>query len=127
MLTNTEKISRSKITSSDCVLPEMAGKFDLVFYVSQRARAILNGSLPLVEGFDNPKNHSILVAMEEIRQKKLTFEDIMHSLTSPDTESKEPERAEALSSLRQSQGFDDEDEEETEEVLNYKTEEEYED
>jgi len=79
----TDKISRTKITSEDCVLPEMAGKYDLVFYVSQRARAITNGSPVLIEGFESQKNHGILIALEEIRQGKLKFNDLMESLVNP--------------------------------------------
>jgi DNA-directed RNA polymerase subunit K/omega len=79
----TDKISRTKITSEDCVLPEMAGKYDLAFYVSQRARAIINGSPVLIEGFESQKNHGILIALEEIRQGKLKFNDLMESLVNP--------------------------------------------
>jgi DNA-directed RNA polymerase subunit K/omega len=79
----TTKIGRTKVTSSDCVLPEMMGKYDLVFYTSQRARAIISGSPLLVKNFDKPENHSIIVALEEIRQGELTYEKLMEGLSSP--------------------------------------------
>ena len=127
----TEKISRTKITSEDCVLSQMTGKYDLVFYASQRARAIISGSKPLIEGFDSAKNHAIMIAMEEIRQGKLQFEDLMESLASPFVEPiKELEYAERT--FRKEDFSDDEFEDEEEDAdsskkLNYKPDEEYED
>ncbi len=128
---NNNKISRTSVTSSDCVLPQMVGKFDLVFYVSQRARSILYGSHALVEGFESPKNHSILVALEEIRSKKLTFKDMLHSLAMPDAENQEKGLTDAFLSDIQSHNFDDSDEDEDDDIrnvpINYKAEEEYQD
>jgi DNA-directed RNA polymerase omega subunit len=123
----TNKIARTKITSSDCVLPQMTGKYDLVFYASQRARAIIGGSAPLIDGFENPKNHGIMIALEEIRQNKITFEDLMESLISPFIEQvKEPDYANATFRKEDFDEDDDLDEENTK-GLNYKSDEEYED
>jgi DNA-directed RNA polymerase omega subunit len=125
-------IARTKITSEDCVLPEMTGKYDLVFYASQRARAIISGSKPLIEGFESPKNHAIMIAMEEIRQGKLKFEDLMESLANPYVEIKEPEYIER--DMDEDEDFiEDEDDDEDEEKPrksakpNYQAEEDYED
>jgi DNA-directed RNA polymerase omega subunit len=128
----TDKIARTKITSEDCVLPQMTGKYDLVFYASQRARAIISGSKPLIEGFDSAKNHAIMIAMEEIRQGKLRFEDLMESLTSPFVEPiKEPEYTERTFRKEdfREDDFEDEDDEDlsSSKKLNYKSDEEYED
>lgn len=75
-----DKIVRTNVSSAGCVLPEMSGKFDLVFYASQRARAIIAGSPPLVSGFDNPRNYSIIVSLEEISQRKITFDQMLDGL-----------------------------------------------
>ena len=111
-------------TSEECVLPEMTGKYDLVFFVSQRARAILNGSPTLIEEFENSKVQSVIMAMEEIRQKKLPFNDMLASLASPYIET-----AQETSEVRRFEDDedDDEDDEEATNKLNYKSEEEYED
>jgi DNA-directed RNA polymerase subunit K/omega len=122
----TDKLSNMNVTSEDCVLPEMTGKYDLVFFASQRARAIISGSPALVEGFENPKNHSIMVALQEMRERKLTFEQMIDTLSNPYIETKEPERIDVLS--REVFNDDDEEEEEEEEAkLDYKSHEEYED
>ena len=123
----TDKLARTNITSEDCVLPEMTGKYDLVFYTSQRARAIINGSEPLVEGFDKPKDHSILVAMEELRQGKLTFADLMASLATPFAEPVREPSEKFFKVEDFDEDFDEELDEEEVKKLNYKTEEEYED
>ena len=120
----TDKLSNINVTSEACVLPEMTGKYDLVFFASQRARAIINGSAHLIEGFENAKNHAILIALEEIRTGALTFDDMIESLSSPHIEAKEPERVEALSG---EDNFDEDDEENEDDKIDYKSEEEYED
>lgn len=122
----TDKIGRTKITSADCVLPEMTGKFDLVFYTSQRARALVNGSPALVEGFANTKNHAIMIALEEIRQKKLTFNDMVASLASPNLE----QVVENNSYIpKDTMAFSTSEEEEDEDgiSIDYRADEEYED
>ena len=126
----TDKIARTKITSEDCVLPQMTGKYDLVFYASQRARAIVSGSKPLIEGFDRTKNHAIMIAMEEIRQGKLQFDDLMESLASPFVEPiKEFDHGDRVfrkEDFRDDEDFEDDDEDVVQK-LDYKSEEEYED
>ena len=106
------KIGRTKTTSEDCVLPEMAGKYDLVFYASQRARAIISGSPVLVDNFDKPQNHSIMVALEEIRQGKLKFNDLMEGLATPFVDiDKEPEYVEKIYKKEDFKESEDEDDE----------------
>lgn len=123
----TDKLSNMNVTSEDCVLPGMTGKYDLVFFASQRARAIISGSPTLVEGFENPKNHSIMVALQEIREGKLTFEQMIDTLSNPYVETKEPERIDLLGREAFSDDEEDEEEEEQESKLDYKSHEEYED
>lgn len=117
-----EKINRIAVTSESAVLPEMKGKYDLVFYASQRARAILSGSEVMVEGFSNIKNYATLIALEEFRKRKISFEDIMQSLASPYIE---PTKEEI--SYREDRDEDDEDYEDDTDKIDYKAEEEYED
>ena len=116
----TDRINRLSITSESAVLPEMKGKYDLVFYASQRARAILNGSDPLIEGFNGLKNHAVLIALEEFRRRKISFDDVMQSLASPHVELTK----EAETTYREDT---DEDEEDEDAKIDYKAEEEYED
>ena len=117
----TDRISKLSVTSESAVLPEMKGKYVLVFYASQRARAILSGSDPLIEGFNGLKNQAVLIALEEFRRRKISFDDVMQSLASPHIELTK----EAETTYRED--VDDEEDEDDEAKIDYKAEEEYED
>lgn len=118
----TDKLNKLSVTSESAVLPEMKGKYDLVFYASQRARAILSGGEILIEGFEKHKNQAILIALEEFKKRKISFDEIMQSLASPYVEVVK----DAEIQYRDERDLDD-DEEEEEEKIDYKSEEEYED
>lgn len=142
-----EDISRTRVTSDDCVLPEMSGKYELVFFVAQRARVLSGGGSPmLVTGFDKPQNHSILVALEEIRQNKISYQDMIESLASPRSEAashplNSPDQTSSMLPIRNQSPHDgslgsenfvsteesDLEDEEEDILIDYKAQEEYED
>ena len=67
-----------------------------------------------------------MVALQEMRERKLTFEQMIDTLSNPYIETKEPERIDVLS--REVFNDDEEEDEEEEEAkLDYKSHEEYED
>lgn len=76
-------INRTNVVNDDCVLKGMMGKFDLAFFASRRAKAISLGSPTSIEGFDDPIQHSTIVALEEFRQGKVVFSDLVNSLSVP--------------------------------------------
>ena len=62
-------------TSESAVLSGMSGKYDLVFYASQRARAILSGAKPECNTILNATDggYSVIAALEEMRSKSFTI------------------------------------------------------